>query len=1103
MNYNLLLTLFCLAGFSLSAQRSPKADSVGVVNNNTPTQTRALVIGISSYQDSTGINNLRYANRDAKIFADFLKSPAGGALPPENVWLMTNQEATLGAIDNALNWLIKETKKGDKVIIYFSGHGDVENQTLWQRGFLLTYGTPAHLYRNNAVRVEDLDEIIKTLSVGNEAKVVVILDACRSGKLAKAGPELTAEQLQKQAENEVRILSCKPDQKSMEGEAWGGGRGLFSFYLVNGLKGLANKGGFMDNTVTFRELQRFVEDKMEESIRENNIAERQNPVFIGDESFELAEVDEVALNEASQDMGLVMATPSSPLGDRGVSMKSPDEKASTSKNDALIQFIQNANLDSLVADPIFGSVVAANDSKRLLQFFTEKLSAVLAQQQSNELLPDFLPAFQAAVKNAENDANLRQHLQELLAARLHDQTQTVINAYLRGDAKELDKRRYIDQAEKYVKYPQMLQAALQLLPKDHLLYHEVAVKYHYFDGVCTRLASQMSDDQLSGIPAALEMQKQALTLDDKAPYIHNEMGILYLALGKEKLSIKHFETAIELAPSWALPLVNLSNLYRRNGDLKKAKTLAEKAQLLQPDYYGSYLSLGQIAEQNLDLLTAETQYRKARSLNDQYYIPFERRAYLLMKTGRFEEANEQFNEMEIRKSGQVNPILDMEQDGFLDHFDGPPDISPYYDVEILPAYSPEIDAYFLAGKKDFGNKQYGAAELNFKKVMRLEPNHIQVYHYLGQICFEQKRYEEAEVYFQRQIELRPDNYANYLQLANVYRDWGRPKEEEAIYREILTKKPDFHGINEVYMSMIALLDKQARYTEEELMLWERYNAGNFKGSGGLEDFYDKMTSLYPNNAEWLYRYANYISNENPTYYNNEGIEQYLKVTELDTLFSARAYIFEKAGDYYLKAGKDNNKNESYLGWESDLPLAIKNYRKAISLAPSQPGPKYGLAKACLSIFEYEEALTTLSSLRDSNDLDFDSRLMLADLLIRSGHFAEGQALLDKAADIQPEAIAKLPELNGLAQKLQGNIASAIQFYQQEIALHSMEDNSDRYYILAELFASQGKKTEALEWLKTAFENGFYAELVVKYDPLLNKLRGNMDFEDLLVRHEMK
>ncbi|MBK7305024.1 MAG: hypothetical protein IPI90_17740 [Saprospiraceae bacterium] len=38
-----------------------------------------------------------------------------------------------------------------------------------------------------------------------------------------------------------KILSCQPNEFSLEGEQWGGGRGVFSYHLVDGLFGLADR----------------------------------------------------------------------------------------------------------------------------------------------------------------------------------------------------------------------------------------------------------------------------------------------------------------------------------------------------------------------------------------------------------------------------------------------------------------------------------------------------------------------------------------------------------------------------------------------------------------------------------------------------------------------------------------------------------------------------------------------------------------------------------------------------------------------------------------------------------------------------------------------
>jgi uncharacterized caspase-like protein len=73
-------------------------------------QTYAVVIGISDYQDKD-IPDLRFADKDAEAFANFLRSPAGGALDGDHLQVLTNTQATAGRIAEALDALIEKAKK--------------------------------------------------------------------------------------------------------------------------------------------------------------------------------------------------------------------------------------------------------------------------------------------------------------------------------------------------------------------------------------------------------------------------------------------------------------------------------------------------------------------------------------------------------------------------------------------------------------------------------------------------------------------------------------------------------------------------------------------------------------------------------------------------------------------------------------------------------------------------------------------------------------------------------------------------------------------------------------------------------------------------------
>ncbi|MBK8564958.1 MAG: tetratricopeptide repeat protein [Saprospiraceae bacterium] len=1153
--------------------------------------TRALVVGISEYADS-GIVDLRFAHRDAEIFAEYLHSAAGAGLSSENIRLLTNAQATLAAIDDGLNWLLTTSKKGDRVIVYFSGHGDVEKQTLWQRGYLLAHDTPGHNYRNNAVKVEDLDEIVKTLSISNEARVTVILDACRSGKLANIGPSLTAEQLEKQVENEVRILSCKPDQKSLEGENWGQGRGLFSFFLVNGLMGLADAGSFPDGIITLDELTAFVKTGIQQVLSDPSFSSRQNPVFVGDENYEVGEVND-KLQAAASSMDVVaMAAP----GMKGVVEKGGDTATiivttevfeAPSLPDLLHQFLDGLELNEFVIDTAFPALLGSQSTEDIDHFFIEKIAKQLQTEQANaaikkELLnaadlegivkdvdfqeyfriqlnrerfsflmkriapetnpnsallreskyqeftkdPTFIKLFEEGKKedairfliektitaveveigqvdrkvalyeiaaSAIKDPVQRQQFQLQLAIRLHDQAQEAINNYLRGDPGSLDKLYYKVQAEQYLMYPRMLETALLLLPEGHLLHHSCEVKLHYFDGVCTRLAGQMSDAPKPRIVEAFAKQKKALSLDDKAAYIHNELGLLYLATDQLDSALLHFRTAASLAPKWALPEANLCAVFIAKKQLDSAMVHGENAVAMQPDYFGAHLNLGVVAEKKHDLLTAENHYRKARELNDPHYLPFERRAYLQLESSRYEEAEWQFYEMELRKQGMVPPLVPNIVVAtpllmFPLEFKYPSLSGP----GVVHSNPKSAKEFFMTGKAYFEQNDFATAEPFFKKAMKLEPNHLEVFYYLGTICKEQGRFDEAEVYFRRLNDLRPEVEFMPVYLGEVYKKWGRLEAAERIYRDFLNKAKMRDLRVESYLSLNWILREQGRHTERELLLWEFINTDYSFGKQELVSFYNDMVTKYPDNPDWQYRYADF---EYKIINHYSGIIGFQKLYKLDSNYSAIGHALALIGQYYLNEAERPIFNESLPDWQMDNPIAIHYLELSVQKAPKAHAVKYDLVTAYLRVFKYKEAIALLDSLRKNGGLDFPNRLVLADLLLRSGHFDEAKAQLDKAWDIQPEAVPRLPEITGKWQQLHGDLVSAIQFYEQELPFAKGKAKANICYTLARLNGQKGNKEASLEWLRQAADNGFNYPLVMKYDLATDSIKHTVAFGD--------
>ncbi|MFZ1298979.1 MAG: caspase family protein, partial [Saprospiraceae bacterium] len=220
---NILLVLTFVSSHAQTKGVTPKPVIRG--QQSVVSSIYAVVVGISDYQDPA-IPDLRFADKDAEAFANYLRSDAGGNLDNDHLKVLINEQATVAQFAIALDWLMEVVKENDQVILYFSGHGDVEKKTITQPGYLLCWDAPARVYlAGGAMALPMFQDIITTLSSQNKAKVIVITDACRSGKLAGSsvgGSQITGANLAKQYANEIKILSCQPNEYSIEGEQWGG-----------------------------------------------------------------------------------------------------------------------------------------------------------------------------------------------------------------------------------------------------------------------------------------------------------------------------------------------------------------------------------------------------------------------------------------------------------------------------------------------------------------------------------------------------------------------------------------------------------------------------------------------------------------------------------------------------------------------------------------------------------------------------------------------------------------------------------------------------------------------------------------------------------------
>jgi hypothetical protein len=227
----------------------------------------AVVVGVSRYKYAgAGLSNLRFADRDASAFRDFLLSPDGGSFPRENILFLVNEDATAENLRSALFTFLTRPRPQDLVVIYFAGHGAPDPND--QRNlYLLTYDTRPENMGGTAFLMSQLQDVFRLILKAK--RVVTFTDSCHSFGVSGArygvpqqGNNLVNQYMQQYAKGEERAVMTASDvsQLSFESDKWGGGHGVFTHYLLQGLGGAADAN--QDGTVTAGELFTYIHDRV-------------------------------------------------------------------------------------------------------------------------------------------------------------------------------------------------------------------------------------------------------------------------------------------------------------------------------------------------------------------------------------------------------------------------------------------------------------------------------------------------------------------------------------------------------------------------------------------------------------------------------------------------------------------------------------------------------------------------------------------------------------------------------------------------------------------------------------------------------------------------
>src|SRR5258705_7587877 len=106
------------------------------------------------------------------------------------------------------------------------------------------------------------------------------MDACRSNELpgGSEGQNFLNTAISEKKAGEVIMLATGAGQESLEDATIGAGHGLFTYYLVDGLTGVADLSGTVDNKINLEEIQKYV-DKNVPAVFPQRVKKKQEPLF--------------------------------------------------------------------------------------------------------------------------------------------------------------------------------------------------------------------------------------------------------------------------------------------------------------------------------------------------------------------------------------------------------------------------------------------------------------------------------------------------------------------------------------------------------------------------------------------------------------------------------------------------------------------------------------------------------------------------------------------------------------------------------------------------------------------------------------------------------
>lgn len=756
------LLLFIAMGPRVLAQAPPKPRDSTI----TGPQTFAMIMGISKYKY---VRPLAYADKDAEMFKDFLKSPAGGKLPDDNIYCLLNEQALLANFyQKGFAWLkAKKLQKGDRLFIYLAGHGDAIDEDQF---FYLAYDCNHAGDKNNylvsgAIRMYDVKvKIQKEAAKGVD--VYLIMDACRSNELpgGAEGQGFFQQAISEKRAGEIIMLATGAGQESLEDASIGAGHGLFTYYLIDGLTGMAESGD-VDNKITLEEIQKYV-DKNVPSIAQERFKRKQDPFFCcSDNSSKIVSIVDTAYLQKW------INTKKLQIKGTGTSVSPRGRSINFGPADTLLIEAYNLFNDALKESRLIGKTSAEYYYSLMESKYPGTAYTIDAQ---STLAVEYINFAQSKI-NLYLDCKDASSIQKIRAQLDDDEKTDEITT-------SLNRMEKVAQQEFYdIGY--MLEKAISfIMPDDPGFAKSLLGRMYFFKARGYFGKSRKMVD----INKAFEYAYTAYAQDKNAAYILNTLSSLHLDNNRIDSSIVYAKKAITAAPRWRYPYVTLAFAYKTLNKPDSAIKYYRKSIEVSPDNADAYVDLGHYYYSLSKGDSAIAYYEKALQMEPGNAYASNNIGWLNYGRKNFDKAISYFKRSILAEPKFINAYNGLSKTFFeTKQYDS----ARIYYSKAFANYQDKSIVNVYIGNFYRDLKEYDSAKVYYQLAAALDPNYEEAFNNLGRANFSLKLYDSASYYYRKALVANPYSAFSLINLGLVFKELKQPDSTYFYFQQAIRVEP--------------------------------------------------------------------------------------------------------------------------------------------------------------------------------------------------------------------------------------------------------------------------------------------------------------------------